>query len=70
MFGCVFARHAEYIIDIESCEEWTFAHANLLSSTPAQWTMLKGTRVPRGAPPHQNWFIDIDTVLEGIRKVI
>jgi hypothetical protein len=70
MFGCIFARHAELIVDIESCDEWIHAHSNLLSSTNASWSMLKGKRVPRGKPPHQNWIIDIETIVEGLRLLI
>jgi capsular polysaccharide biosynthesis protein len=70
MFGVIFARHAEIILDLESCDEWSYAHANLLSSTKAQWSMVKGNQVQRGNVPHLNWTIDIDTVVEGIRKLL
>jgi capsular polysaccharide biosynthesis protein len=65
MFGCIFARHAELIIDIESGDEWSYAHANLLASTSGLWSMVKGTQLARGSPPHRNWTIDIAAVTTG-----
>jgi hypothetical protein len=70
MCGCIWARHAELIVDIEPCDEWLWGHMNLCSSTPAGWSMLKGRRVRRGDAPHRNYIVDIGAVKRGVRQLI
>jgi hypothetical protein len=70
MIGCVMARHAELIVDMEPCDEWRWGHMNMMSSTPAAWTMLEGRRLSRGQTPHLNWVVNIDAVKRGIRTLI
>lgn len=70
MFGCLFARRAELIVDIESCNEWSFAHRNVLSSTQAAFTMVKGRQLKRGTQPHLNWIIDAEALCDGLRELM
>jgi hypothetical protein len=70
MIGCVMARHAELIVNIEPCDEWVWGHMNLMSSTPASWSMVEGRLVSRGQPPHRNWVVNIEAVIRGIRALI
>jgi hypothetical protein len=70
MFGCVFARQAELIVDIESCDEWLHAHRNLFSSNRASFSIILGQRTGRGQIPHQNWQIDIEALVQGLRILI
>lgn len=70
MFGTIFARNAELILDIESGDEWSHAHANLLTSNKARWSMIKGSQLARGARPHMNWTIDIEAVIVGLRQLL
>jgi hypothetical protein len=70
MIGCVMARHAELIVNMEPCNEWQWGHMNLMSSTPATWSWLEGRLVSRGEKPHQNWVVNIDAVIRGIRTLI
>lgn len=70
MFGCIFARKAQFIIDIESGLEWMFAHANLLSSVPAHFSIVKGVRMEREETfPHVAWIVDVDALIKGIAKL-
>lgn len=70
MFGTIFARNAELIVDIESSDEWLHAHANLLASTPAKWSMVKGSPLHRGYAPHFNWWLDTDIFLKGLKSLL
>ena len=66
MFGCLFARHAEFIVDLESCDDWVFAHRNVLASTDASFSIVRGVQTGRGNPWHRNWIIDADGLLDGL----
>ena len=66
MFGCLFARHAEFIVDLESCDEWVFAHRNVLASSDASFSIVRGVQTARGNPWHRNWVIDADVLLDGL----
>ncbi len=70
MFGAIFARNAKLILDLESCREWVHAHANLMASTSAHWSMVFGEQTGRGRGSHGNWIIDIPTVLMGLKKLM
>jgi capsular polysaccharide biosynthesis protein len=70
MFGSIFAKNAELIIDIESGDEWMFAHSNLLSSLPSHFSIVKGTRLAADEnTPHVNWIVDIDSLLAGLSQL-
>lgn len=66
MFGCLFARHAEFIVDLESCDEWVFAHRNVLASTDASFSIVRGVQTGRGNAWHRNWVIDDNVLLAGL----
>ena len=66
MFGCLFARHAEFIVDLESCDEWLFAHRNVLASTNASFSIVRGVQTGRGNAWHRNWRIDDEALVEGL----
>src|SRR5262249_15862831 len=70
MIGCVMARHAELIVDIEPCDEWRWGHMNLMSSTPASWSMVDGRLVSRGPPPHFKWMVNMGGLKRGIRTLL
>lgn len=70
MFGCVFARNVEFIVDLESAPNWLFAHLNLFESLGCAYAGALGTR--RGAEadtPHLNWEIDVSAVIGGLRAL-
>lgn len=66
MFGCLFARHAEFIVDLESCDDWVFAHRNVLASTDASFSIVRGVQTGRGSAWHRNWTIDEQALLDGL----
>lgn len=66
LFGTYFARNTETIIDLEASETWAHAHLNVMSSTNAAFSMLRGKQVSVGTSAHLNWTVDVDTFLEGL----
>lgn len=68
MFGCVFARSAEFIVDIESTTDWAFAHSNLLSSVKSPYAMVRGVPTTRGNSFHRNWIVDTDEFVRGLER--
>jgi len=73
LFGCLFSRAAEVIVDLEANGTWAHAHANILAASGRPFTMVEGQQVTEGGAPygkvHQNWRIDVGTLLQGMRKM-
>jgi capsular polysaccharide biosynthesis protein len=69
MFGCVFARTAELILDIESGPAWLHGHMNLLSSIRRPFSIVMGVQNGRGGSVHRNWTVDVDCLLQGLRRM-
>ena len=69
LFGSVYAKRAELVVDIESSTDWAFAHSNLLSSIAAEYSMVRGVHTGRGNVVHGNWDVDIEGFVEGLREL-
>jgi hypothetical protein len=70
MFGCIFARNAELVVDIESGSEWLFAHSNLFSSLPTHFSIVNGKRLATHTDtPHVTWTVDVDALIAGLAQL-
>jgi hypothetical protein len=69
LFGAVYARRADLVVDIESTTDWAFAHSNLLSSIPAAYSMVRGEKTGRGNVVHGNWDVDIEGFVDGLHEL-
>lgn len=63
LFGCVFARSAEFVLDCEPGRTWVHAHHSLLKSCRIPHSICYGTRADP-LSPHSSWEINIDAAMK------
>jgi hypothetical protein len=73
LFGCLFARSADLIIDLEANREWLHAHRNILDASGRNWSMALGSQPSEQEWPlgnsHRNWIVDVSAVLNGMERL-
>jgi capsular polysaccharide biosynthesis protein len=73
LFGCLFARQAEMIVDLEANGEWLHAHRNVLDASGRPFALAQGVQpadqpAPHG-PMHRNWHVDAEGVVLGLKHL-
>jgi hypothetical protein len=70
LYGCYFARKADFIIDLEASNVFLDHHFSALASCGRPFTMICGKQNERATHPHHhNWTIDIPTLLAGLDSI-
>ena len=69
LFCAAFAQQADFILDIESGDDWSYAHMNLLASTQRPFSLVRGQRSNDATSVHANWTVDVDAVIEGLQSL-
>ncbi len=71
MFNIVFCRPGTVVIDIESEDNWIYAHAGLFASCGLPYGLVVGKPDPTDdRPVHRRWTVDIDALTRRIKDYI
>lgn len=69
MFNTVFCRPGTKVIDIESEEDWIYAHTGLFASSSLRYGIFVGkVDIADPAPVHRRWSVNIDALLNRISE--
>jgi hypothetical protein len=72
LFGTLFARQAEMLIDLEANQEWVHAHRNVLDASGRPFSMAQGAQFTEDKThlgPHRNWIVDVDGTVLGLKHL-
>ncbi|SMH47944.1 glycosyltransferase family 61 protein [Mesorhizobium australicum] len=65
-----FAFMAELIVVLCGTRDFLFGFSNVVASQNANFSFVFGTPTERGSlPSHNNWIVDVDTLLDGMRTL-